>query len=180
MNMNFHRVTRLFVAAVLAVFAAPLLVSPARAGSSLRVHLDVADNAITALQDTCDPNTGLPNPGDAACIGIETTTGASSGALDATYLAEINFAVLADGTAPFTSIETFTGTVAGRGPGSVTVLEIDNIDAAGVLTGKWRVLKGSGSGALEGVTGSGKVAGTYDATTGFATGTLSGVLHFHK
>ncbi len=179
-NMKFCKVKRVLAGIILAVFATPLLAAQAHAESNLRVGLGVADNAITALQDTCDPTTGLPNPGDAACIGIETTIGTSSGVLEGTYLTEVNFAVLANGAAPVTSIETFTGTLSGRGAGSVTVLEIDNITPSGALTGKWSVLKGTGSGALVGVTGAGKVTGTYDATTGLATGTLSGVLHFHK
>ncbi len=179
-NIKFCNVRRVLAGLILAIFATPLLAAQAHAESNLRVRLDVADNAITALQDTCDPTTGLPNPGDAACIGIESTTGTSSGALEGSYLTEVNFAVLANGSAPVTSIETFTGTLSGPGPGSVTVLEIDNIAPSGALIGKWNVLKGTGSGALVGVTGAGKITGIYDATTGLTTGTLSGVLHLHK
>lgn len=165
---------------MVAFCATPLFAAQVHAGSTLPmpISLNAADTAITALQDNCDPSTGLPNPGDAACIGIETLIGTASGELNGSYLAEVNFAVLQDGSAPVTSIETYTGTVPHRGSGSVTVLEVDSIDPTGALTGKWRVLKGTGSGALAGVTGRGTVAGFYNAGTGLSTATLSGVLHF--
>jgi hypothetical protein len=179
-SMNDTSLKRMLAAMVFAIFAAPLVAATADAGSSLRIHPTVADNAITALEWTCDPSTGLPYVGDAACIGIETTTGTFSGDIEGTYLAEIDFAVLADGEAPFTSFETITGTVAGHGSGSFTVLEVDTISPSGELTGRWRVIERSGTGDLVGITGKGKVAGTYDATTGLASGQFTGVLHFSK
>jgi len=152
----------------------------ADAGQTLPVRIKVVDSTVTALQDNCDPSTGLPLPGDGACAGIQTTLGNSSGSLAATYVAQINFAVLTSGEAPFTSFDTFTGSLKGRGAGSFTALEIDNITPSGKITGIWNVVEGSGAGNLKGISGWGSVTGTYDPTTVLATGYLSGFVHFDK
>ena len=179
-EMKFSKLNRVLAAIVFAVLATPLLAARADAGSSLHVRAPLGDNAITALEWTCDPSTGLPNPGDGACIGIETLTGAISGDIEGSYLAEVDFAVLENGEAPFTTFEKFTATIAGHGSGTFTVLEIDDIAPSGVITGKWQIVERSATGDLVGMTGKGQVVGTYDSTTGFASGTLSGVLHFSK
>ncbi|MGH7779024.1 MAG: DUF3224 domain-containing protein, partial [Candidatus Binataceae bacterium] len=106
--------------------------------------------------------------------------GGRPGDVEASFLAEVNFAILANGEAPFTVYETFTGTVAGRGAGSFTVFEVDSVAPNGHVTGNWRIVKGSATGGLVGMTGGGKAIGTYDSTTGLVTGVLSGVLHFSK
>ncbi len=79
MKIKFSNLKRVWAAIIFAIVAAALLAARANAGSSMRVHISVADNAILALEDTCDPSTGLPYPGDAACIGIETLTSTASG-----------------------------------------------------------------------------------------------------
>ena len=88
--------------------------------------------------------------------------------------------MLTNGQAPFTSFDTFTGNLKGRGAGTFTALEIDNITPSGKITGTWSVVEGSGTGKLAGITGWGTVSGAYDPTTILATGTLSGFLHFNK
>lgn len=178
--MKFSRLKRVLAAIVFAVLATPTVPARADAGSSLRFHATSADKAITALEWTCDPNTGLPNPGDGACVGIETITGTKSGDIEADYLAEINFAVLESGEAPYTSFTRFTGSVAGHGSGSYTVLEIGGVAPSGEITASWHVIEGSATGDLVGMTGKGKVVGTYDSTTGLGSGVFSGVLHFPK
>jgi hypothetical protein len=179
-KMKFSNLKRAWAAIVFAIAAASLLAAPANAGPSLHVHATYADNAITALEWTCDPSTGLPYAGDAACTGIETTTGSLSGDLQGTYLSEINFAVLASGEAPWTNFTTFSVTVAGHGSGSFTDFEAGSIAPSGKVTGKWQVEKLTGTGDLVGITGKGNVAGTYDPNTGLSTGPWSGVLHFSK
>jgi hypothetical protein len=179
-KMKFSDLKRVWAAIAFAIAAAPLLAATAYAGPSLNVHATFADNEITALEDNCDPSTGLPFTGDAACIGIETITGSFSGDLQGTYLSEIDFAVLANGEAPYSTFTTFSVTVAGHGSGSFTDFEVGSIAPSGEITGKWRVLNGSGTGELAGITGKGKVAGTYDPNTGLSTGPWSGVFHFAK
>ena len=179
-SMQFSNLKKGMVAAIAVVLTIPLMTAKAIAGSSLRVQATIADNAITALEDTCDPTTGLPKLGDGACVGIETISGAISGNIAASYLAEINFTVLASGEAPVTSFTQFTGTVAGHGSGSFTILEVDSISPSGEITGQWRVVEGSANGDLVGMSGGGKIVGTYDSATGLGSGLFSGVLQFSK
>ena len=140
----------------------------------------VEDTAIGALEWTCDPATGLPSPGEAACVGIESLTGSATGSIDASYLSEVNFAVLANGSAPYTDFKQLTGTVTGRGSGSFVVLEVGTIAPNGEIEGRWRVVEGSGTGDLVGVTGRGRIVGVYDAATGLGSGHWSGVLRFRR
>jgi Protein of unknown function (DUF3224) len=63
-----------------------------------------------------------------------------------------------DGTAEFTGLQRLTGQIAGR-PGAC-VMVADGSYADGAARGTWRVIPGSGTGALAGLTGSGTSVAT--------------------
>ena len=165
----------LAIAIVLALAGMP----EAAWAKTLRLQSSFADTGISDIETTCDPVTFLPKTGEASCVGIQTTSGTESGAIAAGYLADVSWAVFESGDSVYTAYTTFTGTIAGHGSGSFTILESSGfISSLGKLTARWQVLKGSATGDFAGMTGSGKIQGTYDSTTGLATGTKSGVLHF--
>jgi hypothetical protein len=178
--MKLSNQKRMLTITFLLALAAQVLPPSANAGSRMRVQVSVVDSS-TSVPDfhNCDPNTFLPLD-SGACVGIQATTGTTSGSVEATYFDEANFAVLATGDAPFSSFKTLTGSVQGRGSGSFTLFEEGVVSPSGHLASKWRVVKGSGTANLVGISGSGEIVGTYDSSTALATGTLSGVLGFDK
>lgn len=78
-----------------------------------------------------------------------------TGGLVGTGTARLLMAQLPDGSAHFTGIERFTGTLAGR-TGSF-LLRNAGVLKNGVVTAEWLILPGSGSGELAGLTGTGGV-----------------------
>ena len=63
-----------------------------------------------------------------------------------------------DGTAEFTGLQRMTGQIAGRE--GTCVMVADGTYADGVASGTWRVIPGSGTGALAGLRGSGTSVAT--------------------
>lgn len=146
------------------------------------VHIKAqgADTAVLALDaGTCDPQTILPMPGDSACIGTEKVSGAYSGDLEGTDLFETVFVDFPNLSTNYVLYDTFKGAVAGHGSGSFTIFEHDGlITPDGTETDQWRVVEGSGTGQLTGVTGHGEFVGMLNFNTGLGAGTLEGELEF--
>lgn len=63
-----------------------------------------------------------------------------------------------DGTAEYTGLQHLTGQIAGRA--GTCVMVADGTYSAGVARGTWRVIEGSGTGALAGLRGSGTSVAT--------------------
>ncbi len=63
-----------------------------------------------------------------------------------------------DGTAEFTGLQQVTGQIAGRA--GTCVMVADGTFSDGAARGTWRVIPGSGTGALAGLTGSGTSVAT--------------------
>jgi hypothetical protein len=85
-----------------------------------------------------------------ACVDvIEDFTGGLTGSGAARFL----MAQLADGSAHFTGIERFTGTLSGR-PGSFLLRNM-GVLKDGVVTSDWEILPGSATGGLAGLRGTG-------------------------
>ncbi|MBV9230460.1 MAG: DUF3224 domain-containing protein [Chloroflexi bacterium] len=77
-----------------------------------------------------------------------------TGGLVGTGLADHVRVVRADGSATFTGVERFRGTLDGRA-GSFTLTAAGFTDTAGVVQGSWEVVQGSGTDQLTGLCGHG-------------------------
>jgi hypothetical protein len=67
-----------------------------------------------------------------------------------------------DGAISFTGYGMYTGTLKGRGTGSFVALDYDAyVTPSGVQTGKLRIVDGTGTGDLVGISGSGSYAGPF-------------------
>ncbi len=131
----------------------------------------IAGPSTAADPGTCDPTTFLPKAGDPVCIGTLGQTFTASGDFVGTLFVELTFAAFPDGSGRFTDFETWTGTVKGHGTGSFTLLEYDAFQQPDLtITSKVRILDGTGTGDLVGVTGSGSFTG--NPSTGVAKMTL--------
>jgi hypothetical protein len=71
-----------------------------------------------------------------------------------------------DGTAEYTGLQYVTGQIAGRE--GTCVMVADGTFADGVARGTWRVIHGSGTGALAGLRGSGTSVATHEPPGTFA------------
>jgi len=104
----------------------------------------------------CDPTTFTPKPGDPACTGTLGQMFTASGDFTGTLLIEETFVAFADGSSSFIDFEIWTGTFAGHGTGSFILLEYDGTGRpSGVNTSRLRIVDGTGTGGLEGITGTG-------------------------
>ena len=71
-----------------------------------------------------------------------------------------------DGTAEYTGLQHLTGQIAGRA--GTCVMVADGTYSDGVARGTWRVIEGSGTGALAGLRGSGTSVATSEPPGTFA------------
>jgi hypothetical protein len=123
------------------------------------VHVVIPSSAISftnADPGTCDPVTFAPKTGQQFCIASLTGTTTLSGDFVGTDLDEITILFYADGSSNFTDYESWTGTLKGHGTGTFILLEYDAVlQANGSTTSKVRIVDGTGTGDLIGITGRG-------------------------
>lgn len=157
----------IFAAAIVltAISVQPLMASAAGDG----VHVMIQTSPITftnADPGTCDPLTFAPKTGQPFCMLSVTGTTTLSGDFVGSDLDEISALLYADGSSNFTDYESWTGTFTGHGTGSFILLETDGVrQANGFATSKVRIVDGTGSGDLVGITG----RGTFSGDTGVMT-----------
>ena len=111
---------------------------------------------------TCDPSTGLPYAGDPACVASIGGTYTLTGDLVGTEFETDSMVFWPDGAISFTGYGMYTGTLKGHGTGSFVALDYDGYTAPppnGVETGTLRIVDGTGTGDLVGISGSGSFAG---------------------
>ena len=156
-----HWISKVGLAATLAfaVIASRPLAAKADGGRSRGVHIVVStvDGAFTSGDPgNCDPTTYKPKAGDPACIASVGQEFSISRDFVGTGLFESTFTAFADGSTSYTDFETWTGTVTGHGTGSFVLLEYDGlIQSDGKSSSKLRILEGTGTGDLVGITGEG-------------------------
>jgi hypothetical protein len=139
-----------------------LLPQVAKAGTT---NFEVVAAPVSVDPGTCDPSTLLPKPGEVACEASESLAGPVTGDITGTLFAEAPFVVFADGHVNYVVYTTITGIVIGLGTGSFTIFEYDGQAAAdGTETEKWRVVGGTGSETLAGISGNGKAQGVCNPT----------------
>ena len=110
-------------------------------------------------QGTCDPSF-LPYPGEPACVAYASGEYTLAGDLVGTEFEEDSLAYFANGTLLFTGYGMYTGTLKGRGTGSFVALDYDGIATpSGVQKGTLRIVDGTGTGDLVGISGSGSYSG---------------------
>ena len=122
-------------------------------------HVDWQSSSTTTAADpgSCDANTFLPKTGDASCVGTLAYAVTNTGSLQGQGTDEVAFVALVNGEYIFTDYFEFTGTVSGLGTGSFAVIDYNGVvQPDGSSTWLWRVVNGSGSGQLAGITGNGK------------------------
>jgi hypothetical protein len=95
-----------------------------------------------------------PQPGDEGLTAVHLTQDFTGG-LVGTGTACFHMAQLPDGSAHFTGLERFTGTLAGRS-GSF-LMRNSGVLKDGAVTSEWLILTGSGTGELTGIRGTGGV-----------------------
>ena len=110
---------------------------------------------------TCDPSTYLPSPGDPACVLYDGGLYNLAGDLVGTELEEDSDIGWPDGDYSTTGYGMYTGTLKGRGYGSFVALDYGSGTPSGLITGKVRIVDGTGTEALVGISGSGTYAGSY-------------------
>jgi hypothetical protein len=136
-------------------------------------HVSVQSSPTTftnADPGTCDPITFAPKTGQLFCIESLTGTNTLTGDFVGTDLIEVSVLVYADGSSNFTDYESWTGTVTGHGTGSFILLETDGIlHADGSATTKVRIVNGTGTGDLAGITG----RGSFSTATGAEVTTMT-------
>jgi hypothetical protein len=145
--------------ALTALIVRPLMASAQGDGD----HVSVQSSPTTftnADPGTCDPITFLPKTGQPFCIESLTGTTTLSGDFVGSDLGEITILIYANGFLNFSDYESWTGTLAGRGTGSFILFEYDGMGQMnGALTSKVRIVNGTGSGDLVGITGRGTFSG---------------------
>lgn len=110
---------------------------------------------------TCDPSTYRPSAGDPACIAYVAITNTETGDLVGTEFEEDSLLGFANGGLSYVGYEIWTGTLKGRGTGSFVVLEYDGIETpSGSEAGELRIVHGTGTGDLVGISGSGSYTGS--------------------
>jgi hypothetical protein len=137
------------------------------------VHVVVTDTAgpfTAADPGTCDPITFFPKAGDPVCILTVGQLFTAAGDFVGSIFLETTLAQFPDGRAVFTDFETWTGTVTGHGTGTFTGLEYDAVTQVnGTTTSKFRILDGTGTGDLVGITGK----GSFSNATGAGVTTMT-------
>ena len=132
-------------------------------------HVSVQSSPITftnADPGTCDPTTFFPKTGQPFCVESLTGTTTLSGDFVGTDLDEFTVLVYANGSSNSADYEFWTGTFTGHGTGSFVLLETDAVvQANGSATSKVRIVDGTGSGDLVGITGRGNFSGDTSVMT---------------
>lgn len=147
--------------AAIAVAALALRPAMARAdgheGEGVHVVIQSSPlNIIAADPGTCDPSTFLPATAQPFCIETLEGTTALSGDFVGADQDEITILIYADGLLNFSDYESWTGTFTGHGTGSFVVFEYDGVgQLKGPQTTKVRIVDGTGSGDLVGISGRG-------------------------
>ena len=151
----------IFAAAILltAISVQPLMASAEGDG----VHVRIQSSPITftnADPGTCDPSTFTPAPGQPFCIESLTGTTTLSGDFVGSDLDETTILIYANGLLNFSDYESWTGTFTGHGTGSFILFEYDGVGQLnGSQTSKVRIVDGTGTGDLAGITGRGGFSG---------------------
>jgi Protein of unknown function (DUF3224) len=111
---------------------------------------------------TCDPSTGLPYAGDPACVASIGGTYTLTGDLVGTEFETDSLLFWPDGGISFTGYGVYTGTLNGHRTGSFVAFDYDAyVTPSGVQTGKLRIVDGTGTGDLVGISGSGSYTGAF-------------------
>lgn len=130
-------------------------------------HVTIQSSPVTftnADAGTCDPTTFTPKTGEPFCIESLTGTTTLSGDFVGSDLDEITVLIYANGFLNFSDYESWTGTFIGHGTGSFILFEFDGMGQMnGALTSRVRIVDGTGTGDLAGITGRGTFSG--DTTT---------------
>jgi hypothetical protein len=136
-------------------------------GEGLHVAIQSSPTTFTnADPGTCDPITFAPKTGQPFCIESLTGTTTLSGDFVGSDLDEITILIYANGLLNFSDYESWTGTLAGHGTGSFVLFEYDGMGQMnGALTSKVRIVEGTGSGDLVGITGRGTFSGDTSVLT---------------
>ena len=122
----------------------------------------MVESPVNYDQGTCQPLTVLPYPGEPACVAYASGLYNLAGDLVGTEFEEDSLVGWPDGGVLFTGYGMYTGTLKGRGAGSFVALDYDGYVApSGVQTGKLRIVDGTGTGDLVGISGSGSSAGAF-------------------
>jgi Protein of unknown function (DUF3224) len=153
------------VVALTAFSARPVMVKAE--GNGLHVAIQSSPTSfINADPGTCDPITFAPKTGQPFCIESLTGTTTLSGDFVGSDLDEITILFYANGFLNFSDYESWTGTLAGHGTGSFILFEYDGMGQMnGALTSKVRIVDGTGSGDLVGITGRGTFSGDTSVMT---------------
>jgi hypothetical protein len=148
------------VIVLVALIGRPLLAAASRAE---KISFTYTFVGYTNLDPgTCDPSTYLPYAGDPACVLYSGSQFTLAGDLVGTELEEDSDVGWPDGSYSSTGYGMYTGTLKGHGTGSFVALDYDGYTAPppnGVETGTLRIVNGTGTGDLVGISGSGSFAG---------------------
>ena len=149
---------------VLVAFTGRPLLAAASGAEQISVTFTLVDYP-NADPGTCNPSTYLPYAGDPACIAYLAAAYTETGDFVGTESEEDSLVFFANGGAAFAGYENWIGTLKGRGTGSFVVLGYDGIETpSGMDWGKLRIVDGTGTGDLVGISGSGRYTGS--AVTG--------------
>ncbi len=146
---------------LVALIGRPLLAAASGAERISFTYTQVEDTNLDP--GTCDPTTFLPYTGDPACVAYAGGLYNLAGDLVGSELEEDSLLFFANGTLLFTGYGMYTGTLKGRGTGSFVALDYDGYGApppSGFQKGTLRIVDGTGTGDLVGISGSGSYAGT--------------------
>jgi hypothetical protein len=113
------------------------------------------------LPGTCDPLTYLPYLGEPACVYYEATAYLTTGDFVGNEFEEDSLVAYPNGAVAYAGYGVFTGTLKGRDTGTFVILDTGSSTASGFITGTLRIVNGTGSGDLVGISGSGSYAGSY-------------------
>ena len=129
---------------------------------------------VATFAEPCSATNPIPTLG--VCRGTSFGGATYTGTLQGTSAYQTAFTVAPSGVVYFVALETFTGTVAGCGTGTMTSKSAGTISATGELRYQQQVVRGLGTDGLASVTGQSTVTGTYNADA-TQTGHLTGRLH---
>ena len=113
------------------------------------------------LPGTCDPSTYLPPDSDPACVYYEATAYMTTGDFVGTEFEEDSLVAYPNYAVAYAGYGVFSGTLKGRDTGTFVILDTGSSTASGFITGTLRIVDGTGTGDLVGISGSGTYAGSY-------------------
>jgi hypothetical protein len=152
--------------------AIPTASSTTRRSVAVSADFQAPPDVVT-FAEPCDAAKPIPTVG--VCRGTSFGGATYTGTLQGTSQYQTAFTVPPSGVVYYVALETFSGTVAGCGTGSITVRDTGTISVTGQLHYKWEVVQALGTDGLTDVTGHGAVTGAYNAD-GSQTGHLTGRL----